>query len=475
MDKETYDAVVVGAGPNGLAAAIALAKAGFSVVILEAKDTIGGGLRSGELTLPGFVHDICSAIHPLGIASPFFSDLPLSKYGLEWIQPAAPLAHPMEDGSAVLLERSIEETVKGLGIDGEVYADLMEPLVESWKDISDDILGPLHWPSHPFKMARFGFYGLQSAEGLARRFKEERAKALLAGLAAHAILPLNKLTTGAIALVLGILGHQAGWPIARGGSQSIAKALASYFFALGGTIETNIFVDSMDKLPSSKVVLFDVTPKQLIQIVGDRLPSGYRARLENYRYGPGVFKIDWALSQPIPWKAKECSRAATVHIGGTMCEIAKSEREVWEGKHPEKSFVLLAQQSLFDPTRSPAGKQSAWAYCHVPNGSKEDMTAQIEKQIERFAPGFRDCILAKSSKNAFELEKYNSNYIGGDISGGVQDLFQLYTRPVAKLNPYAIPVKGLYICSSSTPPGGGVHGMCGYHAARTAIKYIKDG
>lgn len=472
MEKKKYDAVVVGAGPNGLAAAITLAKEGYSVCVLEAKDTPGGGVRSKELTLPGFIHDVCSAVYPLGIGSPFFTKLPLSQYGLEWIQPSVPLAHPLDDGGAVLLDRSVEITAKNLGNDVNVYENLMRPLVNSWEAIKDDILGPLRWPSHPLKMLQFGFYGLKSAKSLISRFKEPRAKALMAGLAAHSILPLNKSGTAAFALVLGILAHKVGWPIARGGSQALTNALTAYLGSLGGKIETSIVLENVDQLPTSKIVLFDLTPKQIVQIVGDRLPANYTRRLRNYRYGPGIFKIDWALSQPIPWKSKSCLQAATVHVGGTFEEIALSEKEVWEGKHPAKNFVLLAQQSLFDPLRVPEGKQSAWAYCHVPSGSQKNMTASIEAQVERFAPGFRDCILARHTLCTTELEKYNANYIGGDIIGGVQDLFQLYTRPLVKINPYVMPVDGWYICSSSTPPGGGVHGMCGYHAARAAIENL---
>lgn len=475
MPNQICDAVVVGSGPNGLAAAIVLAQAGYSTTLFEAKDTIGGGLRSKALTLPGFVHDVCSAVHPLGLASPFFSKLPLSKYGLEWIKPPVPLAHPLDDGTAVLLEQSIEATAAGLGRDGKAYSKLMTPLVNSWDDLAGDILGPLHFPNHPLAFMRFGLSAILPAEWVAKtRFSEERARALFAGLAAHSILPLNKWTTSAIALVLGILGHKTGWPMPRGGSQQIAEALAKYFQSLGGQIITDSPVRSIEELPPSRVVLFDVTPRQLLKICGERFPIGYRRRLGNYRYGPGVFKIDWALSQPIPWRAKECLRAGTIHLGGTLQEIAQSEELVWEGKYPEKNFILLAQPSLFDPTRAPPGKQTAWAYCHVPNGSTVDMTLQIESQIEKAAPGFKDCILARSTMTAAELEVYNPNYIGGDITGGVQDIFQLFTRPVARIVPYSTPDPKIFICSSSTPPGGGVHGMCGYHAAEAALKTLKS-
>jgi phytoene dehydrogenase-like protein len=473
MTKD-YDAIVIGSGPNGLAAGITLARAGLSVVIFEAKESVGGGMRTAELTLPGFFHDICSAIHPLGIGSPFFRSLPLDKYGLEWIQPSAPLAHPFEDGSVALLERSLVETCQNLRKDGDAYRKLMAPLVDSWDSIEDDLLGPIKIPTHPFALAQFGFLAMQSANGLIKRFfKEEWAKGLFAGLAAHSILPLDKVPTAAFALILGILGHKVGWPLPKGGSQKIADALAAYFKSLGGQIVTGTNIENVDSLPKAKIILCDVTPKQLLKIASHRFPASYVKKLEKYRYGPGVFKVDWALSQPIPWKAKECLRAGTVHVGGTVEEISTSEKEIWENKSAKKPFILMAQQSLFDPSRAPPGKQTAWSYCHVPNGSTIDMTEIIEAQIEKFAPGFRDCILARHSFSPRELEEYNSNYIGGDINGGVQDLYQLFSRPTLRLVPYSTPDKQIFICSSSTPPGGGVHGMCGYHAAKAALEQIK--
>lgn len=469
--SKNYDVSIIGSGPNGLAAAIVLAQAGLSVVVYEAKATIGGGTRSGELTLPGFIHDICSAIHPLGVGSPFFQTLPLSKHGLEWVYPKAALAHPFDDGSAALLEHSIEATGKTLDIDAEAYQRLMEPLVTNWDKLSKDLLGPLTLPKYPFAMAQFAFLAIRSANGLLKsRFKGKYAQGFFAGLAAHSIMPLDKPLTAAFGLILGALGHVIGWPMAKGGSQNIADALASYFRSLGGEIITNVNIDIISNLPSSRFILCDITPRQLLQMAGDILPDSYKYKLENYRYGPGVFKLDWALNSPIPWKAQECLRAGTVHIGGTAEEIAKSEQEVWDKKHPQKPYVLLAQQSLFDPSRAPQGKQTAWSYCHVPNGSTIDMTERIEAQIERFAPGFRDCIAARSKKTAMEMELYNANYVGGDINGGIQDIYQLFTRPTAQIVPYATPVKGLYLCSSSTPPGGGVHGMCGYHAAQAVLK-----
>jgi phytoene dehydrogenase-like protein len=347
----------------------------------------------------------------------------------------------------------------------------MMPLAAHWNTLAPDLLGPLQIPSHPILMARFGFLGIRSAEGLAKKnFTGKYAQGLFAGLSAHSVMPLNKPLTAAFGLVLGTLGHAVGWPMPRGGSQNIANALASFFRSLGGKIVTGVKIENIGELPKSRLILFDVAPPQLLKIVGNRFPTLYRRRLESYRYGPGVFKIDWALGDPIPWKAKECGRAGTVHIGGTLEEIAQSEREIWEGKHPSNVFVLVAQQSLFDSTRAPKGKHTAWAYCHVPNGSTVDMTERIESQIERFAPGFRDCILARSTMNAKDLERDNPNYVGGDINGGVADIFQFYTRPVARLDPYSTPIEGVYICSSSTPPGGGVHGMCGYHAARAALR-----
>lgn len=468
-----YDATVVGSGPNGLAAAIALAEAGRSVLVLEARDTVGGGARSEELTLPGFTHDVCSAIHPLAVSSPFFAKLPLADHGLEWVYPPAALAHPLDDGSAIVLERSVDATAETLGVDKTAYQKLMNPFVDNWDKLSADILGPLRLPKHPLLLARFGLKGLRSAQGFANGlFVGERARALFSGLAAHSILPLEKRISASFGIVLGVTGHAVGWPMPRGGSQNITNALASYLNSVGGEIVINHCVESLDELPDTPAILFDVTPRQLIRIMGDKLPSRYRSRLENYRYGPGVFKMDWALDGPIPWKAPECARAGTVHLVGTSDEIAASESQVWQSEHPEKPFVLLAQQSLFDHTRAPVGKHTAWAYCHVPNGSNFDMTARIEAQIERFAPGFGDLVLARSTKSPVNLEEYNPNYIGGDITGGVQDLGQLYARPAFQMTPYATPLKGVYICSSSTPPGGGVHGMCGYFAARAALRKV---
>lgn len=470
MKNQKYDAVIIGSGPNGLAAAIHLAQANLSVLVVEANETVGGGARSAELTLPGFVHDVCSAIHPLAIASPFFQSLPLDKFGLEYIQPTASLAHPLDDGTAILFKKSIEETAANLGTDAESYRKIITPFVRNWDKLAPEILAPLHIPKHPFLMARFGIKAFQSAAGFAKRyFDEERTRAIFAGCAAHSMIPLEKLSTAAFGLVLSLLTHTAGWGFPRGGTQKLTDALAAYFISLGGEIEIRRRVQNIDELPVSKIVMFDITPRQILLIAGHRLPARYKRQLENYKYGGGVFKMDFALSEPIPWKAKECSLTATVHLGGTLAEIAEGERKNWRGQQRENPFVLLAQNSLFDDSRAPDGKQIAWAYCHTPNNSTIDMTQKIENQIERFAPGFRDCVLAKTAISPRDLEKYNANYIGGDINGGAAILSQLFTRPAIKFNPYKIPAKGLYICSSSTPPGGGVHGMSGYHAAKTAL------
>jgi phytoene dehydrogenase-like protein len=471
-EKRDYDAVIVGSGPNGLAAAILLQQNGLSVLLLEGKDTIGGGLRTEELTLPGFKHDVCSAIHPLAAGSPFFETLPLHEHGLEYIYPEVAAAHPFDNGTAAVLKKSIIETADLLGADRDAYIKLMAHLVKSWPGLAPDVLGPLTFPKHPVDLAIFGLDALTSSTHLVKRFKTEEAKGLLAGMAAHSIQPLTNLSTSAIALVLMANGHLKGWPVPKGGSVKIADALASYFTSMGGKIETSTYITSFDQLPSANAVLFDVTPKQLLQIAGHKFSSLYRWQLERYRYGMGVFKVDWALDDVVPFKAKGARQAGTVHIGGTLKEIAAGEQQIWEGLHAEKPFVLLAQQSLFDSTRAPKGKHTAWAYCHVPNGSNKDMTDIIEKQVERFAPGFRERIIGRHTFNTRQLENYNPNYIGGDINGGVIDLGQLFTRPVLRRSPYRTSAKGIYICSSSTPPGGGVHGMCGYHSAKRALKDV---
>ena len=465
-----YDAVVVGSGPNGLAAAVELARNGHSVIVLEAEDTIGGGTRSAELTLPGYVHDVCSAIHPFGYASPFFSALPLEEHGLEWVHPPAPLAHPFDDGSAAVLKRSVEETGDTLAPDNKAYRKLMKPIVRDFDRILRSLLGPLRLPRHPFSLARFGLRAIRSARGLAENlFEGEKARGLFAGNAAHSALPMERVPSGAFGLVFATLGHAVGWPLPKGGSQKIADALASYLLSLGGEIYSGVRIGSVEEVPRTRTVLFDLTPRQLLGIAGEHFPGRYRRALERYRYGPGVFKVDFALDGPIPWRAEVCKRAGTVHLGGTLEEISAGEAAVSRGEYPERPFVLLAQQSLFDGTRAPEGKHTVWAYCHVPNGATFDMTERIEAQIERFAPGFKDRILARSIMNTADMEHSNANYIGGDIYGGLQDFRQLFTRPVLRPNPYSTPARGLYICSSSAPPGGGVHGMCGYFAARAAL------
>ena len=465
------DAVVVGSGPNGLAAAIVLAQAGYSVLVQEAADSIGGGTRSAPLTLPGFTHDVCSAVHPLALASPFFQTLPLADHGLRWIEPPVPLAHPLDDGPPALLARSIEATGRTLGSDAARYRSLIEPFVTDWEQLIPELLAPPHLPHRPLLLARFGLQALRSGQGLAMgHFQGDRARALFAGLGAHAAVPLTWRGSGAIGLVLAAAGHAVGWPIPAGGSQALANALASYFRSLGGTIVTSTPVRSLAELPSSSVVLLDLTPRQVLRIAGDQLPSAYHRSLERYRYGPGTYKVDWALTGPVPWKAPECALASTVHLGGSLEEIIRAEEAPWKGEHAERPFVLLTQPSLFDPTRAPPGQHTAWAYCHVPHGSTFDMTARIEAQVERFAPGFRDLILARSSMGPAALERHNANLVGGDIGGGANTLFRLLFGPALRRVPYSTPNQRLYLCSSSTPPGGGVHGMCGYHAARAVLK-----
>jgi phytoene dehydrogenase-like protein len=469
----SYDAVVIGSGPNGLAAAVTIARAQRSVLVIEAAPTIGGGAKSLELTLPGYVHDVCSAIHPMAVASPFFQSVPLHEHGLEWIHPPVPLAHPLDDGTAAVLEQSVEATAESLGVDAAAYQRRMGTLAAHSEGLFADALGPLQLPRHPLTMMRFGLSAIRSASGLARGwFRGAHAQALIAGLAGHSILPLEKPLSAAVALMLGVAGHAVGWPLPRGGSQSISDALASYLISLGGEVITGRRVESLAELPPARAYLFDIAPRNLAKICADVLPGGFRRQLERFRHGPGVFKLDWALSEPIPWRAEACRRAGTIHLGGTLEEIAASERQVWQGVHPEQPYVLVAQQSLFDATRAPDGKHVGWAYCHVPAGSTVDMTDAIERQMERFAPGFRDCILARSQMSTATFEQNNPNCIRGDISGGVLDLWQLFTRPTWRLVPYTTPAKDVFICSASTPPGGGVHGMCGYFAARAALHTV---
>jgi phytoene dehydrogenase-like protein len=467
-------AVVIGSGPNGLAGAIALAQTGFEVEVHEAESQLGGGMQSAELTLPGFVHDVCSSIHPLGVGSPFFRELDLD---VEWVHPEAPAAHPFDDGGAVLLERDVEVTAAGLGRDAAAYRRLVGPLVAAWREIEHVLIGPL--PVSPRRAldvrSRLGTRGLvtalraslSAARPLAESlFSEERTRGWFAGHSAHSMLPLERRPSGGFGLALLALGHAVGWPFPRGGSQRLADALAARLRELGGEIRVS---SPVDDLPCADVVLADVSPRELVRICGERLSHSYRGRLLSYRHGPGAFKLDWALDGPIPWTAPECARAGTVHLGATLEEVSASEWGAWSGRPGGRPFVLLAQTSLFDDTRAPAGKHTAWAYCHVPNGSDVDMTERIEAQVERFAPGFRDLILARHPLGPAGLEAHNRNLVGGDLNGGAMDLGQLLFRPVRRLVPYRTPLRGVYLCSSSTPPGGGVHGMCGYSAARVAL------
>jgi phytoene dehydrogenase-like protein len=479
VSGQFYDAIVVGSGPNGLAAAIRLALEDLSVLVVEAEYTIGGGTRTKEIIRPGYFHDICSAIHPMAISSPFLRQLPLKEYGLKWIHPEYPLAHPMDSGQAVILHNSLDDTASSLGADEKVYRSLMKPLADNWQELTKDLLAPLQIPGNPLKMARFGLNALQPAVRLARKFSTEQAKALFGGIAAHSIMDLDKPVTSAIGLVLGAAAHAAGWPLPEGGSHMISRSMASYFQSLGGTIETGFRVENLAQLPSSKVVLFDLTPRQVLAIAGERFTPHYRQLLEKFRYGAGVFKIDYILNGPVPWADQRCGQAGTVHLGGTFGEIAAAEKEMSRGRHSDRPYVLVAQQSMFDPTRTPDMKHTLWAYCHVPNDSALDMTVEIENQIERFAPGFRDVVEERVTMNAPQFEEYNANYIGGDINGGVQDIWQLFSRPVSfdsapfriksLFSPYATSAGGIYFCSSSTPPGGGVHGMCGFHAAEAVL------
>ncbi|MCS6865145.1 MAG: NAD(P)/FAD-dependent oxidoreductase [Gemmataceae bacterium] len=472
--SRTYDAIVVGSGPNGLSAAIALAQAQHSVLVVEAAATVGGGMRTAERTLPGFRHDICSSVHPLAVASPFWKTLPLQRFGLEWIHPPITFAHPLDNGTAVAQWRSLDHTASRLGADAPAYRQLMAPFVANAERLFADLVGPLGIPQYPWLAARFGWLGLRSAQGLAEAwFRTPPARALLAGLAAHAVLPLDRRPSAAVALMLGIAGHHVGWPSPRGGAQQLANALAAYFRQLGGEIQTGWPVKSLAKLPPTRVVLLDLSPRHVVTVAGHCLPHNYCRQLLRFRHGPGVFKVDWALAGPIPWQAVECRQAGTVHVGGTWEEVATAEIAPWRKQHAERPFVMLTQPGAFDSSRAPPGQTTAWGYCHVPPNSTLDMTARIEAQVERFAPGFRDLILARHTMNCQDMENYNPNYIGGDIVGGIADLRQLFARPTLRLNPYTTPHPDLFLCSASTPPGAGVHGMCGYFAAQAALRRLR--
>lgn len=470
--QDKYDAVVIGSGPNGLAAAITLAEAQHSVLLMEAAGDIGGGTRTRQLTKPGFLHDVCSAVHPLGVCSPFFKNMPLEQYGLQWIHPEASVVHALEPERPVVLYPDMEKTVAGLGADGESYRKLLAPFLESPEALIRQILQPFNpFPKSPILMARFGLRGMASAHSLANRwFQEDAAKGLFAGMAAHSVLPLEQSFTAAVGLMFLVMGHLLSWPIPRGGSQEIAHAMARYFQSLGGEIVINRPIRSLADLPSARAWLFDTTPRALSQITDNVFSASYHKKLNKFRYGPGVFKLDLALDRPIPWQHTEYNTAATVHIGGTFEEVADSERAAWQGRAPHRPFVLVSQQSLFDDSRAPSGQHTCWAYCHVPAGYTGDAEDAVLGQIERFAPGFRDTIIGQHVMNPAAMERHNPNYIGGDITGGVMDIWQLFARPVNPFAPYSTPAENIYICSSSTPPGPGVHGMCGYFAAHAALR-----
>lgn len=469
-----WDAVVVGSGPNGLSAAVTLARAGLAVLVLEAKETIGGGCRTEELTLPGFHHDVCSAVHPTGVLSPAFKEFELRQQGLEWVHSPLPLAHPLPGGDVAVLHRSVEKTAEELGEDEGAWKRLMEPLLRAGTGFFEEIFKPMtHLPRHPLVMARFGTVAIRACEAVVNaKFRGPRARALFGGCGAHSILPLDKAGTAAFGVILAISGHAAGWPCAKGGSASIARALEKTLREHGGEIELGWMVRRMEDIPESRVVLFDLSPRQVAQIAGEMLPENYRRKLITFRHGPGVFKVDYALDGPIPWKNPECALASTVHVGGSFEEVARSEHLMGRGEVPDRPFLLVAQQSLFDAGRAPEGKHTGWAYCHVPNGCRVDMTDRIEGQIERFAPGFRDLILARHTRGPKEIEAHNPSMVGGDISGGANSLWQFMFRPVPRLDPYATPNRRFYICSASTPPGAGVHGMCGYWAAKSALRRV---
>lgn len=469
----SYDAVVVGSGPNGLAAAITLAERGLSVHVVEAEDEIGGGCRTAELTLPGFQHDFCAAVLAFGMASPFFRAFDPAARGVEFAFSPAALAHPLENGDAVLLERSVDDTAAHLGEDGVRYRRIFAPLTRHAPQLLEQFLGPLRFPRHPLLVGAFGLPALLPATVFARiAYRGERARALFAGVAAHSMLSLDSPASASMGLMLNLVGHAAGWPVVRGGTANVARALATRLAVLGGTVETGKRVTSLAELPSSRLRLLDLVPRDVERVCAEELPQRYRGRMRRYRYGPGVFKVDWALDGPVPWLDERCARAATVHIGGGFAEIVASEAAVAAGRHAERPFVILAQPSLVDPTRAPAGRQTLWGYCHVPNGSRRDMTSVIEAQVERFAPGFRDRIIGRHTMDTAALESHNANNAGGDINGGMFSFGQLFARPAPRISPYTTPNPSIFICSAATPPGGGVHGMCGWWAAQAALRSL---
>jgi phytoene dehydrogenase-like protein len=467
----SHDAVVVGSGPNGLAAAITLAQAGRSVVVLEAADTIGGGTRSAALTLPGFTHDVCSAVLPLGVASPFIAGIPLADHGLRWLQPELPLAHPLEGRPAVALHRDVSATAEQFGAGSRRYRRLLGPLVDRWEAIVDSVLQPvLSLPRHPLALARFGFRALPSATLTGRYLSDEPASAMFAGCAAHAFLPLSRPLTSSFGTLLLLSGHVVGWPVAAGGTQALADAMAAHLRALGGEIRTGQDVTSLADVPAHRVVVFDIHPHHLAAIAADELPARYRRRLTRFVSGPAAWKVDYALEGPVPWRDETCRRAGTVHVGGTTAEIAAAEADTARGRMPERPFLVVAQQSIVDASRAPAGRHTLWSYAHVPNGYDGDATDVLERQIERFAPGFRDLVLARNVITPAGLEAYNPNYRGGDIAGGSHRGTQLVFRPSVALRSYRTPNPAIWLCSASTPPGGGVHGMCGHNAARAILR-----
>ena len=469
-----YDAIIIGSGPNGLAAAIRLAQQGYQTKVVEGAETPGGGMRTLELTEPGVKHDICSAIHPLGIGSPFFSTLPLDEHGLRWIHPPLSLAHPLASGSVAWLSDSLEETAAQFGADARLYKRLFSPLVDNWQPLIQTIFSYPPLPSQPLIMARFGWYAIRSAQNICKRvLSDPKAATLFAGIAAHSVLPLEKMTSAAIGFVLGAMAHTKGWVFPAGGSQSLANALVSYYKSLGGELETGRWVTDMDELEPAQTYLFDTAPQKLISIAENRLDAKYVRRLKKFKYGAGIFKIDALLSEPVPWQNEACKQAATIHLGGNYDEIAESERKIHQGRENGRPYVLIAQQSLFDPSRTSDNRHTLWAYCHVPHGSTQDMTRAIFDQIERYAPGFRDTVLQTRTHHSLQMEDYNPNYIGGDINGGMQDATQIFTRPVTRLYPYQTSNPEIFLCSSSTPPGGGVHGMCGFNAAKCVSAFLQ--